>query len=86
MKVSSKNNEVVIEYKEGKEWLRRLSVDSDFEEEDWEDLADSIGEEGRFFIENGVLTEYDIEDQNSSLRFGPHSPFFGHQYLNSDNL
>ena len=62
MKVSSKNNEVVIEYKEGKEWLRRLSVDSDFEEEDWEDLADSIGEEGRFFIENGVLTEYDIED------------------------
>jgi len=62
VKVSSKNNEVVIEYKEGKEWLRRLSVDSDFEEEDWEDLADSIGEEGRFFIENGVLTEYDIED------------------------
>ena len=39
-----------------------LSVDSDFEVQDSEDLADSMGEEGRFFIENGVLTEYDIED------------------------
>ena len=40
----------------------RLSVDSDFEDQDREDLADSMGEEGRFFIENGVLTEYDIVD------------------------
>jgi len=63
VKVSSKNNEIVIEYKEGNQWQRkRVPVSEEFDDEDWEDLADNLGEEGRFFIENGELDDYDFED------------------------
>ena len=62
MKVSSKNNEVVIEFKEDNQWQRRrVPVSDEFDDEDWEDLADNIGEEGRFFIEDGELEEYEFE-------------------------
>jgi len=63
VKVSSKNNEIVIEYKESNQWQRRrVPVSEEFDDEDWEDLADNLGEEGRFFIENGELDDYDFED------------------------
>ena len=62
VKVSSKNNEVVIEFKDGNQWQRRrVPVSDEFDDEDWEDLADNIGEEGRFFIEDGELEEYEFE-------------------------
>ncbi len=62
VKVSSKKGEIIIEYKEGKDWLRRsIPVPDDWETDDWEDLADHIGDEGRFFIEGGELDNYDFD-------------------------
>jgi len=63
VKVSSRKGEIVIEFKEDKQWLKRtIRVPNDWDDDDWQDLADNIGEEGRFFIENGELDKYDIEE------------------------
>jgi len=77
VKVSSKNNEVVIEFKDGNQWQRRrVPVSDEFDDEDWEDLADNIGEEGRFFIEDGELEEYEFEGWPPFKKIGPSLPLF----------
>jgi len=60
VKVSSAKREVGIEYKQGNQWVREYyKVTEDWDDDDFDDLADALGEEMRFFIRDGELEDFE---------------------------